>query len=78
MQIVPLEQNTPEWLEWRKGKATASQAAIIMGAAPKLLGGAHVGRPGTGPCGLVRGARRPSHRACSITVIARNWKPARN
>ena len=34
MQIVPIEQNTPEWLDWRKGKATASQAAIIMGAAP--------------------------------------------
>lgn len=31
MKIVNLEQNTAEWLEWREGKATASQAPSVMG-----------------------------------------------
>ena len=34
MKIVDIEQGTPEWHEWRQGKASASDAAIIMGCAP--------------------------------------------
>lgn len=30
-KIIELEQNTPEWLEWREGKATASQSPSVMG-----------------------------------------------
>lgn len=30
-KVINLEQNTPEWLEWRKGKATASQSPSVMG-----------------------------------------------
>ncbi len=32
--IVNLQQNTPEWLEFRKGKITASMMPIIMGDSP--------------------------------------------
>lgn len=31
--VVPIEQRSPEWFEWRRGKATASDAPVIMGAA---------------------------------------------
>ena len=34
MKFVDVEQGTPEWHEWRQGKASASDAAIIMGCAP--------------------------------------------
>ena len=34
MKIIDIEQGTPEWHEWRQGKASASDAAIIMGCAP--------------------------------------------
>lgn len=30
-KIIDLEQNTPEWLAWREGKATASQSPSVMG-----------------------------------------------
>ena len=30
-KIIDLEQNTPEWLDWREGKATASQSPSVMG-----------------------------------------------
>ena len=32
--ILQMEQGTPEWLEWRRTKCTASHAAIIMGDQP--------------------------------------------
>ena len=31
---VDLEQGSPEWLEWRRSKYTASEAAVVMGCAP--------------------------------------------
>ena len=34
MKITDLVQGTPEWLEWRSGFAMASEAPVIMGAAP--------------------------------------------
>ncbi|MCE5319423.1 MAG: YqaJ viral recombinase family protein [Parachlamydia sp.] len=34
MKIINLEQNTPEWLEFRRGKIGASDAPIIMGVSP--------------------------------------------
>jgi putative phage-type endonuclease len=33
-RIVDLEQGTPEWLEWRRGGITASDAPVIMGLDP--------------------------------------------
>ena len=33
-EIVAVEANTPEWHEWRATVRTASQAPVIMGAAP--------------------------------------------
>ena len=32
--IVELEQGTEEWLAWRRGRCMASEAPIVMGAAP--------------------------------------------
>lgn len=32
MKILELNQNTPEWLEWREGRYTASNAAAVMNA----------------------------------------------
>ena len=37
MPLIELEQGTQEWLDWRKGLATASDAAVIMGVAPEYL-----------------------------------------
>ena len=34
MNIIDIEPGTPEWLEWRKGVCSASDAAIIMGCPP--------------------------------------------
>jgi putative phage-type endonuclease len=34
MKIIALEQNTPEWLEWRKGGIGGSDAPAIMGVSP--------------------------------------------
>ncbi len=34
MKIIQLQQNTPEWLEFRKGKIGASDCPIIMGESP--------------------------------------------
>ena len=34
MLLVGIKQNTPEWLQWRKGKICASDAPIIMGVSP--------------------------------------------
>lgn len=34
MPVIDLEQNTPEWLEFRKGKIGASDCPIIMGVSP--------------------------------------------
>lgn len=31
MKIIKLDQNTPEWLAWRAGKITASNAAAVLG-----------------------------------------------
>ena len=33
-KFVDLKQGSDEWLEWRKGKRTASQACVIMNACP--------------------------------------------
>ena len=34
MKVIPLTQNTPEWLEFRKGKIGASDASTILGENP--------------------------------------------
>lgn len=34
MRKVQLEQGSPEWLEWRKGRLTATDAAMLLGASP--------------------------------------------
>ncbi len=34
MISIQLEQGSPEWLAWRKGKLTASKSAIILGHSP--------------------------------------------
>lgn len=34
MKIIDLEQNTPEWLEWRKSHIGSSDSNIIMGVSP--------------------------------------------
>ena len=34
LKRVDLDQGTDEWLAWRKGRLTASMAAVVMGAAP--------------------------------------------
>lgn len=34
MRKIELEQGSPEWLEWRKGLLTATDAASIMGISP--------------------------------------------
>ena len=34
MPIVKLDQSTPEWHAWRKGKLSASKAGIILGLSP--------------------------------------------
>lgn len=34
MKIVNLPQRSPEWLEWRKGGVSASEAAVILGLSP--------------------------------------------
>lgn len=31
MNIIPVQQGSKEWLDWRKGKITASDAGIILG-----------------------------------------------
>lgn len=31
MKFIDIEQNTPEWLEWRKSGIGASEAAVLMG-----------------------------------------------
>jgi len=36
MKIIELEQGSQEWIEWRKGKVTASELPIIMGKSPWL------------------------------------------
>lgn len=36
-EIVGLVQNSPEWYEWRQGKASASNAAVIMDACPDWM-----------------------------------------
>jgi putative phage-type endonuclease len=36
MQILPVDQGTPEWLEVRSRYCCASEAPIIMGASPKM------------------------------------------
>ena len=33
-RVINLEQRSPEWFTWRQHKATASNACVIMGAAP--------------------------------------------
>lgn len=37
MKIVEIEQGTDEWLDWRRERFMASEAAIIMGAAPEWM-----------------------------------------
>ena len=37
LKRVDLDQGTDEWLAWRKGKLTASMAAVVMGAAPSYM-----------------------------------------
>jgi putative phage-type endonuclease len=34
MRKVNLDQGSPEWLEWRKGIITATDAAVLLGASP--------------------------------------------
>tara|TARA_R110001583_G_scaffold33668_2_gene113721 strand:+ start:83 stop:1081 length:999 start_codon:yes stop_codon:yes gene_type:complete len=34
MKIIPVQQRTPEWLDWRKGGVSASEIAIILGLSP--------------------------------------------
>ena len=34
MKIIPIEQQSPEWFEWRKTGITASDMPIIMGVSP--------------------------------------------
>ena len=34
MKIIPIEQRSPEWFEWRKQGITASEFPVIMGVSP--------------------------------------------
>lgn len=34
MRKVDLKQGSPEWLEWRKNRITATEAPVLMGASP--------------------------------------------
>jgi len=34
MKVIPVQQRTPEWHEWRKGGVSASEMAIILGLSP--------------------------------------------
>lgn len=34
MKFIPVKQGSPEWLEWRRSKITATDAAIILGSSP--------------------------------------------
>lgn len=34
MKIVQIEQGTPEWLQWRLNRITATDCAVIMGISP--------------------------------------------
>ena len=34
MKIIDVAQRSPEWLRWRSGGVTASEAAVVVGRSP--------------------------------------------
>ena len=54
MRLVNLEQGSPEWNRWRREKATASAAAVIMSCTPRWMNvrtwpDLHLSMAGLGP-----------------------------
>jgi hypothetical protein len=72
--IVNLEQGTPEWLNARKGKLTASQAASIITPTGKLAA-ASKGPDWTQSMLAARAAKGPQRAVINATQIGKLLLP---